>query len=45
MRTRIEALRLEPLKHKAQGVDEFDDYAIEKATLREAEDWTKFQEV
>ncbi|UXU08424.1 DUF1062 domain-containing protein [Agrobacterium tumefaciens] len=36
-----EAFNLEPLKRKAQRVDEFDDYAIEKTTLREAEYWTK----
>lgn len=38
---RAEAFNLEPLKRKAQRVDEFDDYAIKKGTLREAEHWTK----
>lgn len=38
---RVEAFNFEPLKRKAQRVDEFDDYVIEKVTLREAEDWTK----
>lgn len=38
---RAEAFNLEPLRRKAQRVDEFDHYAIEKAMLCEAEDWTK----
>lgn len=38
---RAETFNLEPLRRKAQRVDEFDDYIIKKATLREAVDWTK----
>lgn len=38
---RAETFNLEPLRRKAQRVDEFDDYIIEKAMLREAGDWTQ----
>lgn len=38
---RAETFNLEALRRKAKRVDEFDDYIIEKATLHEADDWTK----
>lgn len=38
---RAETFNLQPLRRKAQRVDEFDDYVIEKATLRESDEWTK----
>lgn len=38
---RTEAFNLAALRRKAQRVDEFDDFHIEKATLHEADDWTK----
>ncbi|WIE41167.1 DUF1062 domain-containing protein [Agrobacterium tumefaciens] len=38
---RAETFNLQALRRKAQRVDEFDDYIIEKATVHEVTDWTK----